>query len=238
MSFAIYHVLDLKGLEPGAFGTPRYKVGRLEQLETSEEAEARGANFFLLIEVKEDGSHFTSGNLRVVEKQSALYVVFLPIIEGDFRTVLQGNSQDGLEICVESGDPAVGGFEGTNLVYVAAGSDPFDVIANVVKSIKRHLQTFSHRERKKMPDMLNWFGWCTWYAFYTDVIAEGVGQGLESMKKGGIHPKFVIIDDGWQSVGMDPAGTEFISGNSAKSKSQWFFWEAIWDSYWLFIFCC
>ncbi|GAB2212321.1 hypothetical protein Droror1_Dr00020280 [Drosera rotundifolia] len=44
MSFAIYHVLGLKGLKPGAFGTPRYKVGRLEQLETSEEAKARGAN--------------------------------------------------------------------------------------------------------------------------------------------------------------------------------------------------
>ena len=30
-----------------------------------------------------------------------------------------------------------------------------------------------------MPDMLNWFGWCTWDAFYTDVTAEGVKQGLE-----------------------------------------------------------
>ncbi|GAB2234799.1 hypothetical protein Drorol1_Dr00004065 [Drosera rotundifolia] len=77
------------------------------------------------------------------------------------------------------GDPAVDGFEGLNLVYVAAGSDPFDVIANAVKSVERHLQTFSHRERKKMPNMLNWFGWCTWDAFYSDVTAEGVGQGLE-----------------------------------------------------------
>ncbi|GAB2213985.1 hypothetical protein Droror1_Dr00018315 [Drosera rotundifolia] len=42
MSSAIYHVLGLKGLEPGAFCTPRYKVGRLEQLKTSEEAKARG----------------------------------------------------------------------------------------------------------------------------------------------------------------------------------------------------
>ncbi|GAB2215520.1 hypothetical protein Droror1_Dr00019907, partial [Drosera rotundifolia] len=57
---------------------------------------------FLLIEVKEDGSHYTSGNLHAGEKQSALYAVFLPIIEGDFRVVLQGNSQDELEICEES----------------------------------------------------------------------------------------------------------------------------------------
>lgn len=31
----------------------------------------------------------------------------------------------------------------------------------------------------QMPDMLNWFGWCTWDAFYTDVTGEGVKQGLE-----------------------------------------------------------
>ena len=33
----------------------------------------------------------------------ATYVVFLPILEGDFRAVLQGNAQDELEICLESG---------------------------------------------------------------------------------------------------------------------------------------
>lgn len=30
----------------------------------------------------------------------------------------------------------------------------------------------------QMPDMLNWFGWCTWDAFYTDVTSEGLKQGL------------------------------------------------------------
>ncbi|OVA19713.1 Cyclic nucleotide-binding domain [Macleaya cordata] len=155
---------------------------------------------FLIVE-GHDGSHFDDG----VEK-SAIYTVFLPILEGAFRAVLQGNSNNELEICLESGDPAVEGFEGSHLVFVAAGSDPFDVITNAVKAVERHLQTFSHREKKKMPDMLNWFGWCTWDAFYTDVTAEGVRQGLESLEKGGIPPKFVIIDDGWQSVGMDTTG--------------------------------
>ncbi|GAB4849822.1 flavodoxin-like fold protein [Ancistrocladus abbreviatus] len=173
---------------------------------------------FLIVEVS-DGSQFgvlgdQGGN------QSALYAVFLPILEGDFRAVLQGNAQDELEICLESGDPAVEGFEGTHLVYVAAGSDPFDVITDAVKNVERHLQTFSHRERKKMPDMLNWFGWCTWDAFYTDVTAEGVKQGLESFMEGGIPPKFVIIDDGWQSVSMDRTSTEFKADNAANFANR------------------
>jgi raffinose synthase len=33
-----------------------------------------------------------------------VYVVMLPLLEGQFRTVLQGNDQDQLEICIESGN--------------------------------------------------------------------------------------------------------------------------------------
>ncbi|KAK4803966.1 hypothetical protein SAY86_003783 [Trapa natans] len=166
---------------------------------------------FLIIEAQ-DGSHLGDDDAE----QSALYVVFLPILEGDFRAVLQGNEQNEMEICLESGDPSVTGFEGSHLVFMAAGHDPFDVITNAVKMVEGHLQTFSHRERKKIPNMLNWFGWCTWDAFYTEVTTEGVRQGLESMEEGGIPPKFIIIDDGWQSVGMDPAGQESKADNAAK----------------------
>lgn len=82
--------------------------------------------------------------------QPASYVVFLPILEGDFRAVLQGNQSNELEICLESGDPTVDQFKGDHLVFVAAGSDPFDVITKAVKAVEDHLQTFSHtaRERK------------------------------------------------------------------------------------------
>lgn len=71
-----------------------------------------------------------------------------------------------------------------------------------------------------MPDMLNWFGWCTWDAFYTDVTSEGVKQGLESFEKGGISPKFIIIDDGWQSVGMDPTSIEAKADNTANYSNR------------------
>lgn len=169
---------------------------------------------FLLVEAR-DGSRFSEG-----DEKSGLYVVFLPILEGDFRAVLQGNANNELEICLESGDPAVQEFDGSHLVYVAAGSEPFDVITNAVKAVEGHLQTFSHRERKKMPDMLNWFGWCTWDAFYTNVTAQGVKEGLESLEKGGIPPKFVIIDDGWQSVGMDPSSEGVKADNCANFANR------------------
>ncbi|KAL1556114.1 flavodoxin-like fold protein [Salvia divinorum] len=170
---------------------------------------------FLIVEGR-DGSHFGEDE----KEQSATYVVFLPILEGNFRAVLQGNANNELEICLESGDPDVQEFDGSHMVFVGAGSDPFDVITNAVKTVEGHLKTFSHRERKKMPDMLNWFGWCTWDAFYTNVTAQGVKQGLESLEKGGIPPKFVIIDDGWQSVGMDPTSEKTEADNCANFANR------------------
>ncbi|XP_015881674.3 probable galactinol--sucrose galactosyltransferase 1 [Ziziphus jujuba] len=176
---------------------------------------------FLIVESQSEsgGSHSDEGG-RVGVDESSVYTVFLPILEGDFRAVLQGNEHDELEICLESGDPAVDEFGGSHLVFVGAGSNPFDVITNAVKTVEKHLLTFSHRERKKMPDMVNWFGWCTWDAFYTDVTSEGVKQGLESLEKGGIPPKFVIIDDGWQSVSMDPNGIEYKADNTANFANR------------------
>lgn len=37
-----------------------------------------------------------------------------------------------------------------------------------------------------------------------------------SFEQGGIPPKFVIIDDGWQSVGMDPTSEKTEADNCAK----------------------
>ncbi|XP_021287417.1 probable galactinol--sucrose galactosyltransferase 1 [Herrania umbratica] len=147
---------------------------------------------FLVVEVCDD-THIDEGSTDEAN-QSIRYAVFLPILEGDFRAVLQGNEQNELEICLESGDPAVDKFEGSHLVFVAAGSDPYDVITNSVKTVEKHLQTFSHREKKKMPDILNWFGWCTWDAFYTNVTAEGLKQGLDRVHEEGLYLWNIVIE--------------------------------------------
>ena len=48
--------------------------------------------------------------------------------------------------------------------------------------------------------MYNYFGWCTWDSFYEKVSHEDIKRGLESFKKGGFVPRFLLLDDGWQTV--------------------------------------
>ncbi|KAI5682906.1 hypothetical protein M9H77_04134 [Catharanthus roseus] len=155
---------------------------------------------FMLVESKDT----TDGDR---EDAPIIYTVFLPLLEGQFRAVLQGNDKNEMEICLESGDNAVETNQGLYLVYMHAGPNPFEVINQAVKAVEKHLQTFHHRERKKLPSFMDWFGWCTWDAFYTDVTAEGVEEGLKSLSEGGTPPRFLIIDDGWQQIGSEVKDT-------------------------------
>lgn len=56
---------------------------------------------FLLLEAKEctaNGDGRSKAN-----KVSAFYILFLPVLDGQFRSSLQGNSSNELEFCIESG---------------------------------------------------------------------------------------------------------------------------------------
>ncbi|KAK4391609.1 putative galactinol--sucrose galactosyltransferase 6 [Sesamum angolense] len=156
---------------------------------------------FLLVETKE-GSHLESDG-DGDEENKIVYTVFLPLIEGPFKACLQGNEGDELELCLESGDTETVRSTFNHAVYISAGTDPFGTIYEAIKAVKLHLGTFRLRHEKKLPGIVDYFGWCTWDAFYQEVTQEGVEAGLESLEVGGTPPKFVIIDDGWQSVGSD-----------------------------------
>ncbi|XP_007028791.2 PREDICTED: probable galactinol--sucrose galactosyltransferase 2 [Theobroma cacao] len=149
-----------------------------------------------------------------------IYTVFLPLLEGQFRAVLQGNDKNEIEICLESGDNAVETNRGLYLVYMHAGTNPFEVINQAVTAVEKHMQTFLHREKKKVPSFLDWFGWCTWDAFYTDVTAEGVEEGLKSLSEGGTPPRFLIIDDGWQQIENKPKDSDCVVQEGAQFASR------------------
>ncbi|CDY35821.1 BnaC09g37530D [Brassica napus] len=157
---------------------------------------------FLLTE-SNSGSHLEPDGVDGDETNQKLYTVFLPLIEGSFRSCLQGNVNDEVELCLESGDSDTKTSSFTHSLYIHAGTDPFQTITDAIHAVKLHLKSFRQRHEKKLPGIVDYFGWCTWDAFYQDVTQEGVEEGLKSLTAGDTPPKFVIIDDGWQSVEND-----------------------------------
>jgi hypothetical protein len=67
--------------------------------------------------------------------------------------------------------------------------------------VDRHIRYQS--KRGPGPSFVDYFGWCTWDSFYTDLSEEKVLHGLDSFTSTGVTPRFMILDDGWQSTDVD-----------------------------------
>ncbi|KAA0057808.1 putative galactinol--sucrose galactosyltransferase 2 isoform X1 [Cucumis melo var. makuwa] len=153
----------------------------------------------LLLKVAEE-SALTDESSTDSENERSLYVLILPVLDGVFRATLQGTSENELQLCVESGDANVKTSEAMEAVFINSGDNPFEVITDSMKVLEKVKGTFSRIDNKKTPSHLDLFGWCTWDAFYTDVNPQGIKEGLQSFSAGGVSPKFLIIDDGWQET--------------------------------------
>ncbi|HEX2950497.1 MAG TPA: Sip1-related alpha-galactosidase, partial [Armatimonadota bacterium] len=126
------------------------------------------------------------------------YALVLPMLDGSFRSTLQGTAEGDLHLIVESGDPAVTTNEAV-AVFLAIGDNPYALMEAGAKSVMARMKTGHLRSEKPLPPFVDYFGWCTWDAFYQEVSHEKVRQGLESFVEGGVQPRFLILDDGWQS---------------------------------------
>lgn len=67
------------------------------------------------------------------EPEPTSYIVFLPILDGETRSSLQGNSADELHVCIETGDTALLASDSLKTVFVNCGSNPFDLMKDSMK---------------------------------------------------------------------------------------------------------
>ncbi|KAI9108787.1 hypothetical protein K1719_020092 [Acacia pycnantha] len=178
---------------------------------------------FLLLEATQDSSlhdEFSSDDSEDSATDNTFYILFLPVLDGQFRATLQGTPANELQFCIESGDVHVQTSKSLEAVFVNSGENPYELIRDSIKVLEKCKGTFSHIENKKTPSHLDWFGWCTWDAFYTEVSPQGIKEGLQSFSERGCSPKFLIIDDGWQDVVNEfhKAGQPHIAGTQFAAR--------------------
>ncbi|WRX17904.1 Glycosyl hydrolases 36 - like 4 [Theobroma cacao] len=137
---------------------------------------------------------------NIQDTENTFYVLILPVLDGQFRTTLQGTPDNELKFCTESGDPDVQTTKLTEPVFINSGDNPFKLMRDSIKILEKHKGTFRHIENKQLPEHVDWFGWNTWNAFYTNVDPQGIIRDLKSNKTGGCPPKFLTIDEGWQNL--------------------------------------
>jgi raffinose synthase len=125
--------------------------------------------------------------------------LMVPLVDfrGGMRCSLEGGMEGEVRVVVESGSAKVGAEEVAG-VFVGVGETVSALCREGARAVRRWMGV--REGERKVPGFLDLFGWCTWDAFYQEVSAEKVREGLESFRSGGIVPKFVILDDGWQEV--------------------------------------
>ncbi len=153
----------------------------------------------------------------LAEREGGVCVLLVPLLDGAFRMALQGTETDALEVVAESGDPATVTDSVTGL-FVAAGRDPYPLLEAAAHSVAARLGGNPLRRDKPLPLFADQFGWCTWDAFYGEVSHDKVREGLESFRGSGAAPKYLILDDGWQSVQTAPSGETRLTGFAANAK--------------------
>ncbi|XP_072966461.1 stachyose synthase-like [Typha angustifolia] len=131
------------------------------------------------------------------------YVLLLPLIEGGFRSAIYPGVDDHVVICAESGSSQVQLDSFQSIAYVHVSDNPYNLMREAYTAVRVYLNTFRLLEEKSLPPIVDRFGWCTWDASYLTVDPVGVWHGLEDFFEAGLPPRFVIIDDGWQSISLD-----------------------------------
>ena len=147
----------------------------------------------------------------ICKQKNGLYLLLLPLISRKYRFTLQGNSSGKIQIYYDGGLKETKA-ENRKITAIAAvsGSDPYALVNTLMSETGKQLKTFKLRNKKKKPDFLNCFGWCSWDAFYHEVNAEKILSALDSFKKSKLKPEFMILDDGWQSVSTEE-GNRLVS---------------------------
>ncbi len=134
--------------------------------------------------------------------KNGVYTVFYALCDEPLRASFFGKEDNILSIFIESGDIATKSTDKT-VVFYAQGTDFYKIIENSPESIANKLKTCTTRSKKRLPEIYDYFGWCTWDSFYEKVSYDDIRKGLESFEKGGFVPRFLLLDDGWQTVCED-----------------------------------
>lgn len=151
------------------------------------------------------------------ETEDGRYGVALPLVSGDLRAFFKGGDATlRLEWNGALGDafPAAAG-----LLYAVIEDDPYVACETAILELATVSKRFRLRAAKSVPAFVDQLGWCTWDAFYHEVSAEKVLAGLETFADRDVPIRYVILDDGWQTVddkkkllSFDPVPAKFPEG--------------------------
>ena len=132
---------------------------------------------------------------------------------------------DAIVLRIESGADHVTASSWDASLLICAGDDPLALAEHATARAAALSSGGASPPRlaKALPPSIDDFGWCTWDACYSRVSASILEEGVRTLKEGGVPPRTLVIDDGWQCTDVDPVFRKKrppISSSSGPSQTS------------------
>ena len=103
---------------------------------------------FLLMQLTENGT----------PTAQEMYAVILPLVSGPYRSALRPGNNGSILLRVETGDSQTSQSDIENIVFVAAGTNPYKLLSEAFTAASERVKTFRPREGKILPKYFDVFG--------------------------------------------------------------------------------
>lgn len=126
------------------------------------------------------------------------FACFVPMVGKEFKTYMVGGTET--EICLEMTAYSGGQKEIAEPLYLLAeGSTLTEAVHRAFVWLAEY-KGIRMRKKRRIPEMFQFLGWCSWDAFYKEVSEEKIRQKAQELMEKNVPVRWMIIDDGWLSV--------------------------------------
>ncbi|MDY3928211.1 MAG: Sip1-related alpha-galactosidase [Clostridia bacterium] len=129
-------------------------------------------------------------------KKNNTYFHMMPLCDGDFKSEIHGNGNE-LEVTIS---PYTGGFREISgkAIVMAWGKNPYKLMGKTIEAGFSYLGLArSMTKDKKLPEMFEYLGWCSWDWCRTAVSADKILKRAIDFYDKGIPVRWILVDDGW-----------------------------------------
>lgn len=136
-------------------------------------------------------------------KDGEEYIFHMPITEGNLRCDLKGKQGNALKAELSANGVAPSEKE-VPVLCIGRGKDPYQCLEAMAEGVQRALgRKGMLRKEKKLGDIFEGFGWCTWNAFYHEVNEKDILTKLKEFKEKNVPLRYLLIDDGWSDANYE-----------------------------------
>ncbi len=147
----------------------------------------------------------------IFKKGNGNYVYIMTAVADEYKTYIEGD-KDGVKIYLYSQYPSKR-IDSQLSFIVGEGKSITELVNNGARAMCKFLNNgLKLRSDKVMPEIFEYFGWCSWDAFQIRVNHDGLLQKVREFKSKGVPVKYAIIDDMWgdaPNLKTSPEGAPF-----------------------------